>query len=108
MEEAKLGRLQGEEYLDLMLENGTINDIPDLVAVIRYQKQELEELRGLMRNKIQSGDSDTIFSALYMGAKKMRGYAKKVALIHNAYVVAEAIEQLPLPGHKETGGFGEH
>lgn len=103
--EEKLKRLQSEEYLDLMLEHGTINDIPDLVTSVRHLRKELAELQQALA---QGAATDTVFSALYMGAKKMRGYAKKVALLHNAYVVAEGIDQLPLPGQTESGGTGEH
>jgi hypothetical protein len=108
MTDEHLKRIVSDEYLDTLLEWGTINDIPDLVAAIQSQRKELESLRRFVATAVESKSSDTTTMALYMGAKKMRGYAKQVALMHNAYAVAEHIEGLPLPGQTEQGGFGEH
>ena len=108
MTDERMRRLVSDEYLDLMCEQGTIADIPDMVATIRAQQKELESLRRFMAMAVESKAADTTTMALYMGAKKMRGYAKQVALLHNAYAVAEHIEGLPLPGQTEQGGFGEH
>lgn len=108
MEEAKLNRLVSDEYLDLMVEHGTINDISDLVSAILAQRKELEALRRFVQLAVDSQSPDTQVMALYMGAKTARDAAAKVALLHNAYAVAEDIGNLPLPGQTEQGGFGKH
>lgn len=104
----RVQKVVSDEHLDLMCEWGTVADIPELVAAIRAQRTELEALRKFAAIMQESGSRDTTTAALYMGAKKMRGYAQKVALLHSAQRVADDIGQLPLPGQTEQGGFGEH
>jgi hypothetical protein len=108
MTDERLKQVVSDDYLDVMAQMGTINDIPDMIAAIRAQRKELESLRLFVQIAVESKATDTTTMALYMGAKKMRAFAKKVALLHNAYAVAEHIEGLPLPGQTEQGGFGEH
>lgn len=101
MEEAKLKRLQGDEYLDLMQEHGNINDIDDLVAVVRALREEKQVLERRVEEMTQAAQGEG-FRGLYAGARMMRGYAVKVAQMHNAHTIAEHIEGLPLPG-ESTG-----